>query len=459
MSDLQLHLEACIADTFQSEQTIAPRRIVVGFSGGLDSTVLLHLLHNYVRSRLNVSLVALHINHGLQARSEQWEQLCVQKGKSFGVTTYAIRADVERNTGEGLEQAARHARYRAFEEFLQEGDLLCLAHHRDDQAETVLYRLLRGSGPLGLAAMRSRKPFAEAQVVRPLLSCSRKELEAYAQLHRLRWVEDPSNLDASFDRNYLRREIMPRLKSRWPAVSETFSRAAELNQETVLLLDELAVSDLAVVACEQGRRLYRQQLSQLSPPRIHNVLRFWLLKNGRPLPSRANLLRIRKELVGSQAAGLAFVGWAGAEVRVFDEQLYCMPNLIPAPKGGTEIIWKGALSDQPLDLGAEAGTLRVTAVQGRGVKGQLLEQACEQGRLIIKWREGGERCQPQERAHSQKLKKLLQEYHVPPWLRGCLPLVYIGEQLAAVPGLWVCKGFAAKPGEKGYVLDWRHPSE
>jgi len=459
MSGLQLHLEECIANTFQSEKTAASRRIIVGFSGGLDSTVLLHLLQAYVKAQPALPLLALHVNHGLQVQADEWEQLCVQKGESYGVTTYAMRANVERNTGEGLEQAARHARYQVFAEFLQEGDLLCLAHHQDDQAETVLYRLLRGSGPLGLAAMRSRKPFAKAQVVRPLLSCSRKELEAYAQLHQLRWVDDPSNLDASFDRNYLRREIMPRLKSRWPAVNETFSRAAELNQETVLLLEELAALDLAVVACEDGLRLCCQQLKQLSPPRINNVLRFWLLKNGRPLPSRANLLRIREELVGSQAAGLALVGWAGAEVRVFEDQLYCMPNLIPAPRVGTAIIWKGALSDQQLDLGAEAGALRVTAAKGRGVKGQLFEQACEQGRLSIKWREGGERCQPEGRAHSQKLKKLLQEYHVPPWLRGRLPLVYIGEQIAAVPGLWVCKGFAAQPEEKGCELDWCYPSE
>lgn len=459
MSDLQLHLEACIANTLPRVEATIPLRIVAGFSGGLDSTVLLHLLHNYVKSRSSVSLVALHVNHGLQDQAEQWEQFCVQKGKSFGVTTYVIRANVERNAGEGLEQAARHARYRAFEEFLQQGDLLCLAHHQDDQAETVLYRLLRGSGPLGLAAMRNRKCFAQAQLVRPLLSCSREELEAYAQLHQLTWVDDPSNLDTSFDRNYLRREIMPRLKSRWPAVNETFSRAAELNQETVLLLEELAVLDLAVVACEGGLRLCRQQLKQLSPSRIHNVLRFWLLKNGRPLPSRANLLRIREELIETQAAGLAVVEWPSAEVRVFEGRLYCMPNLIPAPRVGTEIIWKGVLSGHQLELGAEAGTLRVTTAQGRGVKSQLFEQACEQGRLIIKWREGGERCQPEERAHSQKLKKLLQEYHVPPWLRGRLPLIYIGEQLAAVPGLWVCKGFAAQPEERGCELDWRYPSE
>jgi tRNA(Ile)-lysidine synthase len=459
MSDLQLHLEACIANTLLCGEATASRRIVVGLSGGLDSTVLLHLLHNFVKGRSNLSLVALHVNHGLQAQAEQWEQLCVQKGESYGVTTYAMRANVGRNTGEGLEQAARHARYQAFAEFLQEGDLLCLAHHQDDQAETVLYRLLRGSGPLGLAAMRSTKPFAGVQIARPLLSCSRKALEEYAQLHQLTWVDDPSNLDISFDRNYLRREIMPRLKSRWPAVNETFSRAAELNQETVLLLEELAVLDLAIVACEDGQRLCLQQLNQLSPPRINNVLRFWLLQNGRPLPSRANLLRIREELIGAQAAGLAVVDWPGAEVRAFEGQLYCMPNLVPAPKKGTEMIWKGVPLDQQFDLGAEAGALRMTAAQGQGIKSQLFQQAHKQGRLIIKWREGGERCQPEGRTHSQKLKKLLQEYHVPPWLRGRLPLVYIGEQLAAAPGLWVCKGFAANPDEKGCVLDWLYPSQ
>ncbi|MBL4607813.1 MAG: tRNA lysidine(34) synthetase TilS [Pseudomonadales bacterium] len=456
MSRLQSYLEEFVTKIVQEGLACHDRRIIVGFSGGLDSMVLLHLLSQCLQNHSTLPLMAVHVNHGLQSQADEWEQFCLRQGELYGVKTVVMRASVDLDAGEGLEQAARQARYQAFAEILQKGDLLCLAHHQDDQAETVLYRLLRGSGPLGLSAMASRKPFSGAEIVRPLLSCSKDELEEYAHLHQLSWVDDPSNTDIQFDRNYLRSEIMPRLKQRWPAVNKTFSRAAELNQETVLLLDDVAKSDLASVACENGQGLNRQQLMTMSPLRINNLLRYWLRQCEHLLPSRAVLLRIRHELLASQASGMAVVEWTGAEVRVFEDRLYCMPNLASVPAAGRTEVWS-SLSPYKIDLGAEAGVLQVSTTQGEGIKAHLFEQALEQGSLMIKWREGGERCQPEGRDHSQKLKKLLQEYHVPPWQRDRLPLVYIGDELAAVPGFWVCKGFAASAMEKACLVKWHRP--
>ena len=441
------------------------QRIVVGFSGGLDSSVLLHLLQGNLEAELGLALHALHVNHGLQGEANDWEKHCMQQGKAYGVGVSAVQVSVAVGDGLGLEHAARGARYAAFSDFMQEGDLLLLAHHQNDQAETVLYRLLRGSGPLGLAAMRSIKPFSGTSIVRPLLASSRSELEAYAQHHALVWIEDPSNAELCFDRNYLRREIMPRLEERWPGVNDTFSRAAELNQETVALLEELAEQDFHAVGVErdQGlcqtqpsqKLLCQKQLRQMTGPRINNLLRYWLSQSGRPLPSRVNLMRIYQELVLADVSGAAVVEWAGAEVRVFDGRLYCMANLGEVPAIGSRLIWSSANASEQFDCGSQMGMLSSRLTLGQGLNVQMFEDARKQGVLTVKWREGGERCQPDGRPHSQLLKKLLQEYRVPPWLRSRLPMVCIGETLVAVPGLWVCKGFSVGPGEEGRSLYWQ----
>lgn len=441
------------------------QRIVVGFSGGLDSSVLLHLLHRGLEKEMGLTLHALHVNHGLQGQANDWERHCIQQSKAYGVEVSAVQVSVAVGDGLGLEHAARDARYAAFSDFMQEGDLLLLAHHQNDQAETVLYRLLRGSGPLGLAAMRSIKAFSGTSIVRPLLASSRSELEAYAQHHALVWIEDPSNAELCFDRNYLRREIMPRLEERWPGVNDTFSRAAQLNQETVVLLEELAEQDLHVVGVERDQGLCQtppsqmllcqKQLRQMTAPRVNNLLRYWLGQSGRPLPSRVNLTRIYQELVLADASGAAVVEWAGAEVRAFNGQLYCMANLGDVPVSGSRLIWGTANPSEQFDCGSQGGILSSRLTLGQGLNVQVFEDARKQGVLTVKWREGGERCQPDGRAHSQLLKKLLQEYRVPPWLRDRLPLVYIGEALVAVPGLWVCKDFAVGPGEEGRSLYWQ----
>lgn len=428
-------------------------RIIVGYSGGLDSTVLLHLLNNIAQTRPHLSLLALHIHHGMQSHADDWARHCTKQGLELGVNTRVMRVQVSQKAGQSTEQAARQARFAAFESVLGPGDILCLAHHRDDQAETLLYRLLRGSGTLGLGAMRVYNDLGWGEMLRPLLSFSRGELEAYAQHHKLSWINDPSNKNTRFDRNYLREEVLPRLEERWPALTANFARAAELNQEAADLLHEMARDDLQRVVSDNGKQLVRMKLREISPPRLRNMLRYWLQESGLSLPSRINLQRIQQELVQSNVAGSAVVQWPGAEVRVFKNELYCFPSL-PSFKPRGPITWDVSLSLERLDMGEALGQLLTSKSQGEGLDCTIVEKAHAVGKLNIRWRTGGERCQPAGRPHSQKLKKLLQEYGLPPWLRGRLPLLYIGDELVAVPSLWVCKGFTAKENEMGYVTQW-----
>jgi len=444
------------------------KRLVLGYSGGLDSAVLFHLLQHYVKNVqqtaakkiTGLSLVALHVNHGLQMQASQWAQHCLAQAAIYGIEMQLIETVVQKKTGQSLEDAARDARYQIFQAFVKEGDVLCLAHHQNDQAETLLFRLLRGSGPLGLAAMRDQLGFGPAALVRPLLRCSRNELENYARRQGLNWVDDPSNEDVHFDRNYLRHEILPRLQQRWPAVIKTFARVADINQDTVQLLTEVAQEDYEIAGRNQGQQLCVLALRNFSDQRIDNLLRYWLQTQGSPLPNRHNLWRIRQELLQPGVGSEARVTWANTEVRVYQHALYCLPKM-PKHEIALEQTWVLTQSPDSLFLGEGRGTLRCKKVMGQGIQAQLLEHASQGGDLHIRWRQGGERCHPAGRQHSQTLKKLLQEYHVPPWLRERIPLIYSGEHCLAVPGLWVSKDVVAKAETPGYVVDWtlQSPSE
>lgn len=444
----------------QAQSSSPVRRLIVAYSGGLDSSVLLHLLHGFVNglaeSEKRPSLHALHINHNLQVQSGQWADHCTKQAKKYGLTVHVMNAVVKKDGGKSLEEAAREARYLLFEQFVGEGDVLCLAHHQDDQAETLLLRLLRGSGPLGLSAMREQSTLASAKLLRPLLAVSRDRLADYARKHHLSWIDDPSNQDLSFDRNYLRHEIIPRLKSRWPGVNKTLSRVTEINQATVTLLDEVAEQDYRDIA--QGQALNIAALQALSEPRLDNLLRYWLQKQGALLPSRHNLQRIRNELLSVQGSGEALVRWPGADVRAYQNRLYFVTNL-PAVDLTDSVSWHFDGAPAALMLGEGRGLLYCEKSQSGGLAAAVLKQASQRGDLHIRWRQGGERCHPTGRGHSQRLKKLLQEYQVPPWLRDTFPLLYSADQCLAVPGLWVEKDYVAQAGDEAYVLSWSFYTE
>lgn len=417
------------------------KRWWVAYSGGLDSSVLLRSL---VEIKPDQPVMALHVNHGLSECASQWQAHCQKQCDALGVKMTAEVVQVE-ESGRGLEDAARQARYDVFERHLQPGDALLLAHHQDDQAETLLLRLMRGSGPKGLAAMADRRPLGEGTLYRPLLNVARLSLEEQAQQWSLSWVEDDSNRSLSFDRNYLRHQIMPAIEQRWPDFAQQWRQSAELCRQSEELIRDVAVQDWQRVEWRQerlGSSISLSVLQQLSEFRRGNLIRFWLEQQSRTLPERVHLQEVESQLIGGREDSEAEVVWADARLRRFRQRLYLLPMKLKSNAPDSPLHWDG---QTPLRWGS--WLLSLKRVERGGFK--LPPQG-----FWVSGRQGGERCHPHWRDRSQTLKKLLQEADVEPWLRGQLPILTVENKIAVVADLWYCKGWEAI-SEAGYRLHWQ----
>jgi tRNA(Ile)-lysidine synthase len=423
----------------------------VAYSGGLDSHVLLHAL-SVLRADHHFSLSAIHIDHGLQSASAEWGRHCARICTALDVQYVVKRVRVEGVAEEGLEAAARRVRYAALATALEPGDRLLTAHHCDDQEETVFLQLLRGAGVAGLAAMPAMTALGHAQIVRPLLGFSRAALHAYAQEHRLAWIEDPSNQALHLRRSFLRTEILPRLALHWPAHASMLARTAHHAAEAMGLLDEVAETDLA--ACRHAvahspHALSVNALLALSMPRQRNLLRYWLRRQGFLAPATAQLEEVLAHTHTAPRSQQARVCWPGTEVWRYRDLLVAMPAQ-HAPDPALDVAWD---LRAPLDLPG-VGRLRIVPVRGQGLSCARLN-----GRsLHIRMRSGGETLKLPGREHHHVLKKLLQAEGVPPWLRACLPLFYVDQELAAVADRWVCAPYLAEDGEEGLKIVWEPPA-
>ncbi|WP_447735360.1 tRNA lysidine(34) synthetase TilS [Pseudomonas shirazensis] len=407
----------------------------VALSGGLDSSVLLHLLADYTRYHHAPPLRAIHIHHGLQAAADSWPAHCQSLCDKLAIELQVIHVTVA--PGASLEQAARNARYHAFADILRPGEVLFTGQHRDDQAETLLFRLLRGAGLRGLAAMPAARPLGQGQLVRPLLALSRQQLHSYAEQSQLRWIEDPSNADTHYARNFLRGEAMPLLHQRWPQASQSLARSADHLGEALSLLNELAADDLALAG--QGApsawpgldSLALEALKALSPARQRNALQYWLSTRTRLPDSR--------HWVGWEALRDA-ADDAQPIWRLADGQLqrshgriwWLSGDWLAAPSG--ELAWPD--HGRPLELPGN-GRVRLCGT---------LPQAA----LRIAYRQGGERLALPGRGH-RDLKRLLNEHQVPHFIRPRLPLLWQGERLLAVANL-------PQLAQGDCTLEWRMPS-
>ena len=408
----------------------SPARYVIAFSGGLDSTVLAHAL----ASNFNVPVLAIHVDHALQTDSADWSKHCAQIAAELEIDFRSLIVDVQLESGKGPEASARDARYAALHAELSNDDWLLSAHHREDQAETLLLNLIRGSGPAGVAGIGGVRRFGPGWLVRPMLNVNRADILQYATDEGLRWIEDPSNTDQSFDRNFLRHEVLPRLKSRWPDIATRFKRSAGHAGAASQLLIELAAIDLESLG-SRAARLPIDGLAELSMARQRNVIRFALRELGLSTPTAVQLERILNEVIPARVDAQPLVSWAGASVRRYRNGLYLLPeNLAVA-------VESVPLSGTALELGTGLGTLRFESGADIGISPELFK-----GGLMIKPRVGGEEFQLQGQPHTRKLKKLLQEEGVVPWMRDRLPLVYSGERLLAVADLWLAEDAVAQPG-------------
>lgn len=398
----------------------------IGFSGGLDSTVLLHAL---TQLALPVQLRAVHINHQISPNANAWQTQCADFCAQYAVPFHAEKVRVE-NAGKGIEDAARAIRYAVFEKNLAPNDVLFTAHHANDQAETLLLRLLRGTGPRGLASMAAVRALGAGLLVRPLLHFSRADLEAYARVHQLQWVEDESNLDDDYDRNFLRNQVMPQLQDRWPEFKRKWQQTAELCAQQEAIIEEIAREDLhraAPLAARVGQSIELEALRKLSPARQQNLLRFWLRSLHYTTPEQLHWQQIEQQIIHGREDAQTRVSWGNVALQTYRQRLYLLPVQLP----DMQLQFELAPSHTSPRLKADLPDVQ------------------------IRYRIGGERCKPAGRAHSQTLKKLLQDYGLEPWLRDTVPLVFSGDYLVAVGDLWVCADFVAPDDAAGYVFIWR----
>ena len=415
----------------------------LGLSGGLDSCLLLSLLAELrdAPDRQLPGLTAIHVDHQLHPDSGRWAQHCAALCKALSVPLETRRVDVEPG-GEGLEAAARRARYEVFESLVQADGLLLLAHHLDDQVETFFLRLMRGAGARGLSGMPASRPLRSGHVLRPLLPHSRVELAVCAAQRGLQWVEDPSNADIDLDRNFLRQRLLPVLAERWPGYRDAVAASMASLADAELTL---AAVDEARLAPARGKAfgaplLALDRLPLDSEWALGRLLRRWLEQEGAALPSRARLLEFCRQLQSAAEDSLPALQLGDRVLRRYRKQLY----LVPAP------------SDLPAEQALSPGEVLVHPGWGR-----LALAPAESGLALpaggawqLRWRSGGERCRPLGRDHGQALKQLLQERGVPPWARERLPLLYDGEELAAVADLWVCEGHQARSPAPAYQVVW-----
>ena len=412
-------------------QASRPARYVIAFSGGLDSTVLIHAL---VRIDTGIPVIAVYVDHGLHEDSEGWGAHCEAFADAAGIDFRYRRVIVQLESGKGPEASAREARYTALHAELEPGDWLLSAHHREDQAETLLLNLVRGSGPAGIAGIGAIRRFGPGWLARPLLDADRASLADYARAHGLEWIEDPSNTDRRFDRNFLRHEILPRLKSRWPDIAARLQRSASHAGEAASLLADLAGIDLENLG-NRPERLPVDGLLALPQGRQKNLLRFALRLCGLSTPTALQLDRILSEVLPARADAQPLVSWPGASVRRYRNGLYLLPEVLADTPIATPIT-----GDQ-VTLGTGLGRLHFEPGAPGGLAPALLERG-----LRIAVREGGEEIRPLGQSHTRKLKKLLQEEGIVPWMRDCVPLVYAGDRLVAVGDLWIANDAVAEPG-------------
>ena len=428
---LQQHLVASLAQTPSAS-------LCVGFSGGPDSTALLHALAGVPEARAR-GLRALHVDHGMNAQSAAWAEHCQRFCDTLNLPCEVIRVQVDLDKGLGLEAAARHARYEAFASSLQPGEYLMLAHHRDDQAETVLMKLLRGAGPDSLGGMRALRPFALGQLWRPLLELSRKQLLDYVEAEQLPCINDPSNDDTRLARNHLRHEILPRLTRYWPQAVDSIVHSAALSRAAadVLRVQWLAAFD--TLHDTTTNTLEATGWLALHPALREPLLDHWLHALGLPAPTTAQRQQIEHQC-NARAGQQPCVQWRGAELHIWRGRLWAQ-----SPQPIIDSAWKTTWRGEALPL-PDGGTLSLANDHAH-----LIEP------IDVRLRQGGERIKPAGDAYTRELRDLFQQAMIPPWRRPGVPLLYAGGEIIGVADRWMTAHGQAIFDQAGALPRWSPP--
>lgn len=443
MSDLA-HLEHSLS---------AVQSVLLAYSGGLDSSVLLHQLVLLRQQRPELQVRALHIHHGLSPLADDWVAHCRQQCEQWQVPLEVVHVTVDARDG-GTEAAARQVRYTALRQHLRPSEALLTAQHRDDQCETLLLALKRGSGPAGLAAMPEMNGRGESLHLRPLLGLGRQQLEVWAERYRLCWIEDESNQDPRYDRNFLRLQVLPLLNARWPHFSSAVARSAALCGEQEQLLDELLAESLDRLIAPDGSLLY-PPLAQMSNVRRSALLRRWIARQHGQMPSREGLERIWQEVACSREDAEPCLRLGDAEVRRYRDRLWW--RISTASLRENVLSW--SQPEQPLTLPEDLGQL-VRVYQAPLLQQNAddcvfhLRQPLASEAVTVRFHARGN-IHIIGRSGSRPLKKLWQEAGIPPWQRERIPLLFYGEQLIAALGVFITRDGAADENGRGWHIHWQ----
>ena len=419
------------------------KSMTLALSGGVDSVVLLHLLHQLQKTH-HFSLKASHVHHGLSKNADKWAQFCKKLCTKLSIPLGVHHIKLPQKKASGIEGEARQLRYEKL--LKSKTDLVVLAHHEDDQAETFLLQLIRGAGVKGLSSMAH---FDDSRRLwRPLLNTSRAEIESYAKKHQLKWIEDESNKNTDFDRNFIRSKVLPILKNRFNHIIKVISRSSTHLAEAQILLDDLAKIDLKnyLKSDNYKHKIKVKTLDKLSNYRAKNVLRYWLELNDQLMPSKDLLDELlRQVLTAKKDAELKIELSKNHEIRRYKDEIYIVQKNQNRQKI-YEIIWQG----EPEILLPNGTQLNFKKIKGRGINFKHLNDQ----KLIIRNRQGGEFFKPDSKRPTKKIKQLLQESDLPPWERESLPLIFIGDELASVPNFGIDIKFQAKPKDFGLNVNF-----
>lgn len=454
MEPIQVDILKCLESDFsdsdaEKEQKAKPQ-VLVAYSGGLDSSVLLHAAQQLFLSGHLASLRAVHADHGIQQESRDWAKFCQLTCQNFKIDLTIERFDLA-NVGDTSEAKARTERYRLFEKLLSPGEVLLTAHHNDDQVETLLFRLFRGAGIHGLRGMPAYRKVGAGILRRPMLDVTRKDLEEYAKRYDIAWVDDPSNKEVDYSRNFIRNKIIPLISERWPSIKSTLSHFSKHAHQQAEILNEVAEQDLGfkqhnknIIDCEV--------LSKLSLARQKNALHFWGRVNSHLSPASNEIEQLINQLDAAKKQSIK-VKLAGCWVQSYKSKLYfCnneQPEMISEPR-----VWKDLTKSLQLSNGAyitlinkpnsSLGNCHLSSDRSNCFFAVKPPQANDV--VTIKTREGGEVVRPSYREKSTSLKNIYQELEIPPWQRSALPLVYYNDQLVTAVGAFVCADFIDENG-------------
>jgi len=418
-----------------------PKRIIIAYSGGLDSHVLLHLAASI--PALKAKITAVHINHGLQSQADHWGLHCQQVCQDLGVSFLVKKVLVKRKPRQSLEECARDQRYQAFVTFLTKGDVILFAQHREDQMETVLLQLFRGAGIPGLSGMPWVTELGQGQLCRPFLDCCQQTLIDYAEQHHLNWIEDPSNQNNDFDRNFLRNQIIPQLKQRWSSLDKTISRSARHCANHQALIQTLIKPLFQQVYQPEDNTLDCLILLDYPLSQQALIIRQWFSQLGLKMPSEKRLQAIiNNVLMASPDANPEFSG-SGYCIRRYRHKLYYLTDHNSAPPSPTT--WE--TGKQSIALGNQQLTL-LPSTQG------IAQTTWQPASIQVRFRQGTEKIRLPGRTGHHSLKKLFQESAIPPWERPHIPLIYLDNQLAAIADLWISADFYTDQADRCYQLVW-----